>query len=199
LADWITNLINLGYIGVFLLSFIGALSIFIPIPYTFSYYILGAKMDPLLLAIAGGSGSAFGEISGYALGYFGSALISDKQKLKMEYVMKIFNHYGPIVIFLFALTPLPDDLLFIPLGILRYNFLKLFIPCLLGKVAMTFAISYSGRISFEFINTLFGEAKELSVIFMIVISMILLIAMFKIDWEKLFNKYFNKNNNLFPP
>ncbi len=52
----------------------------------------------------------------------------------MKYMVKLFDKYGPATIFLFALTPLPDDLLFIPLGVMRYPFWKAFIPALFGKM-----------------------------------------------------------------
>jgi len=38
--------------------------------------------------------------------------------------------------FIFALTPLPDDLLFIPLGIMRYNLPKTLLAAFFGKLVM---------------------------------------------------------------
>ena len=58
----------------------------------------------------------------------------------MNYMVKLFDRYGPAAIFFFALTPLPDDLLFIPLGVMRYPFLKAFIPALFGKTLMMFIL-----------------------------------------------------------
>jgi uncharacterized membrane protein YdjX (TVP38/TMEM64 family) len=40
---------------------------------------------------------------------------------------------APVYIFLFALTPLPDDILFLPLGIMKYPFWKCIIPAWIGK------------------------------------------------------------------
>ena len=60
---WTDLFINLGYTGVFLISIIGAASVFIPIPYTATYYILGTALNPLFIAIAGGLGSALGELT----------------------------------------------------------------------------------------------------------------------------------------
>ncbi|MFX0133005.1 MAG: hypothetical protein ACFFDN_05095, partial [Candidatus Hodarchaeota archaeon] len=39
----------------------------------------------------------------------------------------------PLYIFLFALTPLPDDILFLPLGMIKYPFWKCIVPGWLGK------------------------------------------------------------------
>jgi membrane protein YqaA with SNARE-associated domain len=189
-VEWITYLVQFGYIGVFLISLISALTIIFPIPYTLVLYALGSSLDPVLLAIASGLGSALGEVSGYILGYYGRAIVSEQMKRRMEYMLKIFDRFGVVAIFLFALTPLPDDLLFIPLGMMRYSLVKALIPTVIGKVLMSFIIAYSGQVSFEFIQILFGESGG---VITIVISSILLISvlllMYKIDWEAVFHKY----------
>ena len=63
------SLIQFGYFGVFLVSLISALTVIIPIPYTLLLYALGSTLDPVLLALSSGLGSALGEVSGYGLGY----------------------------------------------------------------------------------------------------------------------------------
>jgi len=190
--DWVSIFAQLGYLGVFLISLIASLSVIVPIPYTIAYYILGVTLDPLLIALVGGLGSAIGEISGYIIGYLGQTLIDEERKRKMTYLMKIFDRYGPLLVFLFALTPLPDDLLFITLGISRYNFAKAFIPCLLGKIAMAYIIAYSGRASFELIRVIFGESGFIAIIVTIILLAIMVAAMLKIDWEIVFKKYVEK-------
>lgn len=190
--DFVNYFAQFGYLGIFLISVIGSISVIFPIPYTISYYIFGATMDPLFVAIVGGLGSAIGEVSGYLLGYYGQRLVNEKQKKKMIYLMKIFDRYGPITLFLFALTPLPDDLLFIPLGILRYSFVKAFIPTLVGKILMAYILAYSGKISLEFIRVLFSGAGWFAVIITVSLLLVIVIAIIKIDWEKIFKTYIEK-------
>jgi len=103
--------------------------------------------------------------------------------------VKLFDRHGPIIIFLFALTPLPDDLLFIPLGVMRYPFLKAFIPALLGKTLMTFILAYSGQQSIELIRTLFGGSGLLGTVITSALLIVIIVAMIRIDWEKLFEKH----------
>jgi membrane protein YqaA with SNARE-associated domain len=181
-----------GYLGVFFTSLLGAMTIIFPIPYTLIIYLMGGFLDPLFVAVAGGLGSAVGEFSGYVAGYYGRKIVSDKQQRKMDYMMKLFDRYGSLGIFLFALTPLPDDLLFIPLGIMRYKFLKAFIPCFLGKLLMSYILAYSGKHSIEFIRNILGEGGWVGVILTTAILMIIVFGMFKIDWEKIFKKYLAK-------
>jgi membrane protein YqaA with SNARE-associated domain len=178
-----------GYIGIFIVSFLGASSIIFPIPYTLIIFTIGSFqiLNPLLIALAGGAGSAIGEFFGYFLGYYGRTIISEKQQRKMNYIVKIFSRYGAITIFLFALTPLPDDLLFIPLGIMRYSFIKAFVPSILGKILMCFILAYGGHLSIDLIESfLGGEGGFWTIIISMILLVIIIIGMFKIDWEKIF-------------
>jgi len=171
------------------------MSIIIPIPYTLVIYLSGAFLDPFLVAVSGGLGSALGEFSGYVLGYYGQAVLSEDRRRKMDYMMKIFQRYGFAGIFLFALTPLPDDLLFIPLGIMRYSFVKAFVPALLGKTLMCFILAFSGRLSIGVIKVVFGEGGWLATIVTSAFLIIIIVAIFRIDWEKVFEKYMGEGKD----
>jgi membrane protein YqaA with SNARE-associated domain len=205
LSEWMESLaLQYGYFGIFLISLIGAISIIFPIPYTVIIFTLGGLkvgaawlFEPVWIAIAAGIGSAVGEFSGYLIGFGGRKVISEKYKKKMEFLMKLFDRFGPVVIFLFALTPLPDDLLFIPLGVIRYSVARAFIPALIGKICMNFIVAYSGRFSIQIIRDIFGvESGWISALIGMALAVVLLIVvfviMFKFDWEKLFEKYVAK-------
>jgi membrane protein YqaA with SNARE-associated domain len=189
--------LHYGYLGIFIISFLGAVSIFLPIPYTVIIFTLGGFFDPVLIAISAGLGSALGEIFGYLLGFYARRAISEKKRRQMEFMVKVFNHFGPITVFLFALTPLPDDLLFIPLGIMHYSLIKVFIPALIGKICMNFIVAYSGRFSIDIIRKIFGEESDwlamiIGTILAVVLLGIVMIIMFKLDWEKIFHQYIEK-------
>ena len=190
LEEWMKDFaLQFGYLGVFVISFIGSVSIIFPIPYTLVIFVLGSVLDPVLVALSGGLGSALGEFSGYLLGYYGRTVISDERRKKMGYMVKLFNKYGPLSIFFFALTPLPDDLLFIPLGMMRYPFLKAFIPALFGKILMTFILAFSGQQSIELIEVIFGGSGWVGTILTVVVLIVIIVGMIRIDWEKLFEKH----------
>ncbi|MBO3808941.1 MAG: VTT domain-containing protein [Candidatus Brockarchaeota archaeon] len=192
--EWMEQLAyQYGYLGVFFLSFIGAVSVVFPIPYTVVIYLMGSIIDPLLIAVSGGLGSAFGELAGYALGYYGRMLIGEERRRKMDYMLKIFDRYGVAAIFLFALTPLPDDLLIIPLGIMRYNPVKFLIPCVLGKTLMCLILALGGRFSISLIKSLFGgEGGWVATLMTFLLLAGVIMLMMKIDWEEIFFKYVEK-------
>lgn len=196
--------IQYGYFGIFLISLFGAMSIFFPIPYTVVIFTIGGFkvgdawiFEPVWVAVAAGIGSTVGEFSGYLIGFGGRKAISGKYQKKMDFLMKLFKKFGSVLIFLFALTPLPDDLLFIPLGVMRYGIIRALVPALIGKVLMNLIIAYSGRFSVQIIRDIFGvESDWVSALIGMVLAIVLLIAvliiMFKVDWEKYFEKYLDE-------
>jgi membrane protein DedA with SNARE-associated domain len=151
---------------------------------------LSGQWNSTLLVVAGGLGSALGELTGYALGYFGRRVVSEERQRKMTYLVRVFDRYGPLAIFVFALTPLPDDLLFIPLGIMKYKFYKAFIPSLIGKLLMIFILVNSGNIAGGIFTRVFGENGNLwGIVITTILLVIVIFALYRIDWEKVLKKY----------
>lgn len=180
-----------GYPGIFLLSFIGAASVIVPIPYTIVLLTISAPQfgfNPLLLAIVAGFGAAVGELVGYGLGYAGRRVMSKKYDRRFNAMLKIFNRFGMPAVFIFALTPLPDDLLFIPLGLMRYNLWKVFIPCVLGKFLMSLIITHVGVAA----GAVFAEGGMIIAVATTILLVLVVVAMFRINWEKLVEKYLSQ-------
>lgn len=187
--EWWQALAGLGYPGVFLLSFIGASSIIIPIPYTVALLAISAtgQFNLFLLAVAAGLGAAVGELVGYGLGYAGRGFVSKKHNRRFNAMRKILDRFGMPAVFIFALTPLPDDLLFIPLGFMRYNFWKVFIPCVAGKFLMSLIIVHVGAAAGQMFVGNWIVALVTAILLILIV-----IAIFRINWEKLADKYVQK-------
>lgn len=181
---------KIGYPGIFLLSLIGASSIIIPIPYTVILLAIAPAFDPILLTISAGSGSAMGELAGYALGYLGRGVMGKGRRHQLNAMLKIFDRFGAFALFFFALTPLPDDLIIIPLGLIRYSFWKTIVACLAGKLAMIFIIANVGKVTGE----LFSVSWPLALLTAVLLFLII-VLMFKIDWVKLAEKYASKKGD----
>ena len=145
-AAWATALINTwGYIGVFLVSLIGSASIIFPIPAFAVIFASGMFLDPLLVGIVAGIGSAIGETTGYALGR-GSDYIIEKKWKKWIDIAKEYSHKRGIffVILLFAATPLPDDIVGILSGAVKYPVKRFLLASLIGKLVLSIALAYAG-------------------------------------------------------
>ncbi|MBO3803922.1 MAG: VTT domain-containing protein [Candidatus Brockarchaeota archaeon] len=189
LNEWLLTVASqYGYLGIFAASFLGAASIIFPVPYTVMIFYLGSLrvLEPPLIAVSGALGSALGEFFGYFLGYYGRSAMSEERRRKMNHALKIFSRYGAISIFLFALTPLPDDLIFIPLGMMRYSLLKAFVPSFVGKLVMCSILAYGGYLSIGLVESVFGDGGFQTVLVSAILLLIIIVAMLKVDWEKVF-------------
>ncbi|MCW4021132.1 MAG: hypothetical protein NWF14_07900, partial [Candidatus Bathyarchaeota archaeon] len=80
------------------------------------------------------------------------------------------------------------------LGIMHYSFLRAFIPALIGKMSMNLIVAFSGRLSIQIIKDIFGEGSDWIAVLLggflgMGLLIIIIVVMFKIDWEKIFMKY----------
>ena len=198
---WMYNFcVQYGYLGIFAMSLAGAMSIVVPVPDTIAVFTLAGLQvggnwvfAPLLIALAATLGGAIGEVSGYLLGLSSKKVISGKYKKNVDFLAKLFNKFGALAIFAFALTPLPDDMVFIPLGASRYNPLKAFAPAITGKLLLSLAVAYGGRFSIGIISDTFGVGGDLtSVAISTGIGIAFAIALFKVDWARFFEKHFGQ-------
>jgi membrane protein YqaA with SNARE-associated domain len=196
-VGWLQQLsVQYGYLGVFFVSLVGALSLVIPVPDTITIFTLaglkvggGWVFDPLLIAAAATIGSGVGQFSGYLLGVGGKKTIAGKYRKNADFLAKVFSKFGPVGIFAFALTPLPDDLMFIPLGMARYSPIKAFVPALTGKFLASLIIVFGGRFSISIITNMFGAGSDLlSFVISAALGVAVAIAMFKVDWTRHFEK-----------
>ena len=182
---WMADLVtNYSYLGAFFISIFGNFTIFFPVPFTITIYAFGATLNPLILGIACGLGSTIGEFSAYLVGLGGRRVIGERYEERLENAKRLLQRYGAAIIFLFALLPLPDDAILIPLGVLRYDLKKALIAAFLGKVAMCTIVAYAGRFSYTFVKDLFESGGVLGGVASVAILALILVAMIKIDWTR---------------
>jgi len=182
---WLAGLVNqYGYLGAFAVSVLGNLTILIPVPSALVVYAFGSVLDPLFLGIVSGIGATVGEFSAYLVGRGGRMALKGNQLERLESVRKIVGKYGAIVVFLFALLPLPDDLLLVPLGVMGYDWRKILVSMLAGKTMMCLVVAYAGALSFGWVKDLFGESGVLGAALSAVALAVIVIALLWIDWEK---------------
>ena len=182
---WMIELIQMhGYLGAFLGSIIGNISIFIPVPFALVIYAFGSILNPLLLGIVAGLGSTIGEVTAYLIGVGGRKIIEKHYGQRLDAIKTIIKKYGFVAIFLAALLPIPDDLLLIPLGMMRYEAKKIFVAMILGKTILCTFLAYAGLYSFTFVQQLEAGAGPIGIVVSLIMLIVIVIAMLKIDWVK---------------
>jgi membrane protein YqaA with SNARE-associated domain len=157
-AEWANAIIlSMGYVGVFFVGFIGSATIFLPIPSFILVFALGAMMNPWLVGISAGVGSALGELTSYALGKGSGKIIERKYKNRIEKYRNWFkkDRIFPLIVF-FAATPLPDDIIGILCGIFNYDLKKFVIASIIGKCILNIALAWAGFYGVNWIMTFFS-------------------------------------------
>lgn len=96
-----------GYVGAFLISLIASATIILPAPGLAVIIAMGTALDPIVLGLVGGVGSAVGELSGYIAGATGSALIPASQRHQVERLEKLTRRYGAWLLFGMSAIPFP--------------------------------------------------------------------------------------------
>lgn len=196
-VQWlITLLMSYGYVGAFVISFLGNLLIFVPIPYLLLIFGMGSFLDPLLLGVVGGFGATIAKTVIYMIGAAGRRFLSSERRNKLEYAQPMLGKYGSLAVFFFALSPLPDDVLYVPMGMMRYNIISFFISCLLGKIILTIIVALPGQLSKTviqyFAQELPPELRFIGIFLTVLFIVVSIYVTLRLDWEKLFLKYLGK-------
>lgn len=193
-ADWLLGLMRAvgnPYVGVFLISLVGNLVVFFPIPYLLAVFTIAielASINIFLLTFVGALGATIGKFVSYGIGFGGRLTLGDKYKRRFDALRKALGGSSFVAALAFAATPLPDDMIFIPLGMIRYSPTKTFIACLLGKFILTFVIIWSARFSRRTIAWIFGPENPMIWVASIIVVVVLTVIMIMIDWEKIITK-----------
>ena len=133
---------EVGYLGLAIVSFFGSLIPFVPIPsfVLVATMAVGEQFDiHILVIIAALTSTAAKQIIFY-VSYGGRKIISEKTKKRMKPFQKLVKRYGGSAAFVAAATPIPDDLVYIPLGLAKYNPKRFFVATLLGKIVLYYVI-----------------------------------------------------------
>ncbi len=197
LFNWLMSLsTQYGYVGVFLVTAVAAVSLFFPIPDTIVVFTVGSSLlyEPVWVALIATFGATLGEFSAYLLGYSGRKTLNKRYGRNMNLLQRLFQRFGTLAIFIFALTPLPDELVFIPLGALRYNAAKVFVPAFVGKLIMYLAIVYAGRFFIDSVADAVSVTNDwLPSLLSMIIGIVTFFLMLKVDWGKYLERYLFKD------
>ena len=185
---------EVGYLGLTIVSFFGSLIPFVPIP----SFVLVATMAAgeqfdihVLVLIAALTSTAAKQIIFY-VSYGGRKIISEKTKKRMKPFQKLVKRYGGSAAFVAAATPIPDDLVYIPLGLAKYNPKRFFVATLLGKFVLYYVIVLiSHYMGLSLLEPVLREINDPLPIYIGIIALgvamtIVVILLLRLNWEKLF-------------
>jgi membrane protein DedA with SNARE-associated domain len=194
---------GMDYIAIFLLTFISAILIIVPVPYfpVLIAAVLVTNLDPNLIALYGALGAVTAKSIIYLISYYGA----NASRLKRNFnphdypeTFRIIRKYGWLVIFIASVTPIPDNIIFIPLGMYKYNPLKFIATTFVAKIILNETVVWGTA----FIGKpIVGNLSEINIdMFTLTITASLSIVLFgalfflflKVKWAVFLEKFFLK-------
>jgi len=162
----------------------------VPTPYTWvvcygSAPFIGLNLFiPILVGIIASLGCLVGEMGGYLVGRGTAEFIDIESKETLTGLRKYLVEHpkaAPLMIFLFGLTPLNDDILIVPLGLIKYSAKKTIFFCWLGKLGLMLIFAYD---PFSICRYLGGENWIFSILslygIIIVVYLLIRVNIFKV-------------------
>jgi len=187
---------EVGYLGLAIVSFFGSLIPFVPIPsfVLVATMAVGEQFDiHILVIIAALTSTAAKQIIFY-ISYGGRKIISEKTKKRMKPFQKLVKRYGGSAAFVAAATPIPDDLVYIPLGLAKYNPKRFFVATLLGKIVLYYVIVLiSHYMGLSLLEPILQDIEDplpiyIGIIILGLAMTIIVILLLRLNWERILSR-----------
>lgn len=141
----IRSLGALGYPGFFLLSFLSAATVFVPVPGLLAAAGGGVWWNPVMVGLAAGLGAGSGELLGYAAGRAGEAPIKVFLGRRWESAEVCLRRFGFWAILGLAAMPNPFfDAVGVAAGALAYPAPRFWLAAALGNCLKYVAVAHLG-------------------------------------------------------
>jgi membrane protein DedA with SNARE-associated domain len=188
---------ELGYLGILVISFVFSLIPFVPVPY-FPVLITASfnpNFNPHIIAIVSAAGIVAAKTIIFFISYYGRKILSDQTKQRMRPLQNLLSRYGWFGAFIAALTPIPDDIVYIPLGLAKYNPWKFAAATFAGKVLMNEVIVWSSfYLGRPFVESILGETTDFTTLIIVAIASVAALGIvvyysLRIDWAKIIGRW----------
>jgi len=133
---------DVGYSLLALVNFFGSLVPFVPLPgfLLLASMSVGNQYDLHILALISAITATVAKQIIFYVSYGGRKIINEKTRKRMRPFERLVKRYGAAAAFFAAATPIPDDLVYVPLGLAKYNPKRFFIATLTGKIVLSYVI-----------------------------------------------------------
>jgi len=136
---------RVGYAGVWVFAFIGAASIFVPVPGLAAVCIAAtpsAGLNPVIIGVVAGTAEALGELTGYLAGLGGRGFL-ERSRFYPRF-RDLLIRRGGIILFLGSVIPNPlFDVMGIAAGSILYPVRKFLLYVFLAKSIQSTMVAYA--------------------------------------------------------
>ena len=156
-----------------------------------SAYSLNDQLNPYLLSIIGATAAIAGRLLLLQLSTFGRKAINDQRKSSLEKLRKYLEktRYGYFIgTLLFALLPLPSNMLFISYGLINAKSISIIVGFWLGRFLVYIIMIYVSSYFFNSFREMLNSDIQ-TLILMNIVGILMTLFMLLIDWNILFSEH----------
>lgn len=132
----------------------------------------------------------------YMVTFFVSGRLSQKRQERLHTDAEKVRRWAFPLLFLVAATPVPDEPVVIPLGLMKYSPVKFLLAYFLGKLSITVAGAFLGSWAGNYVEDWLGLTPDatfvLSIVVSIILTVIITVILLKVDLDKVTQKYLRK-------
>ncbi len=180
-----------GPAGIFLVSLVSNSIPFVTIPYlgvVMGYSFIYVGLIPrIMLVLVSAAGATIGKVAVYYIGSAFRAKLGGVSRRNVELFKKLARRSLFIAIVVFASTPLPDDTLYIPLGLMKYPLLPYVLAVFIGKTMLTgVVVTYTSWLSFMAVTQVY------TIPLLVILTVLLTYIILKVDWYEVISKLYSE-------
>jgi uncharacterized membrane protein YdjX (TVP38/TMEM64 family) len=150
------------------------------------------KADPLIIGFLVALGSTSAKFIHYLVTFFIGGFIGEKRRERIDATGLKFKRWAFLALFVVAATPLPDEPVVVPLGLMKYNPAKFCLAFFAGKLLITVIGAYLGTLSQALLLPFISQ--EILIVASIVLTILVTIALLKIDVTKIAEKILKRKS-----
>jgi len=188
---------EVGYLSLALVNFFGSLVPFVPLPgfLLLATMSVGDKFDLHVLAALSAVTATVAKQIIFFASYGGRKIIRKETRKRMRPFERLVKRYGAIAAFFAAATPIPDDLVYVPLGLAKYNPKRFFIATLTGKLVLSYTVvlvsHYLGLSLVEPVIENIDDATPIYIGMLIFAASMtaVVVLLLRLDWNRILRRF----------
>ena len=188
---------DVGYSLLALVNFFGSLIPFVPLPgfLLLATMSVGDQYDLHILALVSAITATVAKQIIFYASYGGRKIINEKTRKRMRPFERLIKRYGAGAAFFAAATPIPDDLVYVPLGLAKYNPKRFFIATLTGKIVLSYSIVFiSHNLGLSLVEPFLENVDDATPVYIGIVVFAammtaVIILLLRLDWARILGKF----------
>ena len=188
---------EVGILSLALVNFFGSLVPFVPLPgfLLLATMSVGDQFNLHILALVSAITATVAKQIIFFVSYGGRKIFSEKTRKRMRPFERLVKKYGGVAAFIAAATPIPDDLVYVPLGLAKYNPKRFFIATLSGKIVLSYVIVFvSHYLGLSLVEPFLARIDDATPVYIGIIIFgammtAVVVLLLRLDWVRIMGKF----------